>query len=227
MTGNTLLTSLNFGGGVPVNNGLPLAITRRDGINTTNVDLSGSLTVQDVINKINAADPGNLVASLNAVGNGISLLDNSGTGPLTVDNGELGTALGIAGTEPGSNPAVPLVGQDVNQREVSGSLNILIRLQNALNANDSRELVRINALADKELTRLTTIRGDLGGRLKTLDDVDSRLKDEDLQNQKALSDNYDSDLAEVLTQLLASQTAYQATLKIAAQTLQTSLAQYL
>jgi len=227
MTGGTLLSSLNFGGGVPVNAGLPLTITRRDGTTTTDIDLSGSLTVQDVITKINAADPGNLVASLNAVGNGISLLDNSGTGPLTVDNGALGTALGIGGTEPGANPAVPLVGQDVNQREVSGSLNILIRLQNALNANDSRELVRINALADKELARLTTIRGDLGGRLKTLEDVDSRLKDEDLQNQKALSDNYDSDLAEVLTQLLASQTAYQATLKIAAQTLQTSLAQYL
>lgn len=226
MTGGTPLSSLNFGGGVPVNNGQPLKITRRDGT-TANVDLTGAITVQDVMTKINAVDPGNLVASLNTVGNGISLLDNSGTGPLTVDGGELGTALGMAGTEPGTDPTVALTGQDTNQREVSGALNVLIRLMNALNANDSRELARINGLADKELARLTTIRGDVGGRLKTLEDVDSRLKDESLQNQQALSDNYDSDLAEVLTQLLAQQTSYQATLKIAAQTLQMSLAQYL
>src|SRR5205807_3323470 len=93
-SGNTLLSSLNYSQGAPVNAGLPLTITRRDGT-VASVDLSGAITVQDVINKINAVDPGNLVASLDTVGNGILLLDNSGAGPLSVDGGALGTALGM------------------------------------------------------------------------------------------------------------------------------------
>jgi flagellar hook-associated protein 3 FlgL len=226
MIGSTLLADLNFGRGVPVDNGLPLAITRRDGT-VANVNLSGSLTVQDVVNRINAVAPGSLVASLNAVGNGISLLDNSGTGPLSVDNGELGAALGLSGTEPGAVNTVPLVGRDANLREVKGGLNALIRLENALRNNDTRELVRINGLVDKELSRLTKIRGDIGGRLKTLDEVNNRLKDEDLQARQALSNVYDADLAEVLADLVARQTAFQATLRAAAQTLQLSLANFL
>lgn len=226
LTGSTPLSSLYFGGGAPVNNGLPLQITRRDGT-TVNVDLSGSYTVQDVITKINAVDPGNLVASLNTVGNGISLLDNSGTGALSVDGGELGVALGLAGTEPGSNPAIPLIGKDVNPLEVHGGLNILIRLQKALETNDNNELVRLNASISAELTRLTQVRGDVGGRQKTLEEVESRLQEEDLQSKQALSDTYDVDMAEVLTQLATRQTAYEASLRAAAQTLQLNLIDYL
>lgn len=226
MTAGTLLSDLNFGAGVPVNAGQPLTITRRDGT-TVNVDLSGSITLQDILTKINAVDPGDLVASLNTVGNGISLTDNSGALALSVDSGEMAVALGMGGTEPGNNPAVPLVGKDPNPREVSGTLNLLMRLQKALVSNNNNELVRVNALADKELTRLTQVRGEVGGRLQILEDVGNRLKDEDVQTQEAISRDFDADLAQLITELLARQTAFEATLRTASQSLQLTLFNYL
>jgi flagellar hook-associated protein 3 FlgL len=226
LTGNTLLSTLNYGQGVPVNGGQTLNITRRDGT-TVNVDLGGSITLQDVINKIDAVDPGNLVASLNTVGNGISLADNSGTGPLSVDNNALGTALGLAGSEPGNNPAIPLVGKDPNPQESGGILDLLVRLQNALQNNDDATLTRLQPLIDKEANRLSTVRGELGSRMQTLQNVDSSLKNVTLQTQQSLSNAKDADLATVLSELVAQQTAFEATLRAAAQTMQLSLAQFL
>ena len=226
MTGNTLLTSLNDGQGVPVNAGNPLPITRRDGT-VVNVDLSGSLTVQDVINKINAVDPGHLVASLNSVGNGISLTDDSGTGALSVDTGTLGTALGMGGTEPGNNPAVPLVGTDVNPQEAGGVLNILVRLQKALQSGDNSELTQLGGQITTEADRLSSVQGLIGSRVQTLQSIDTTLQNQNLQTQQALSNAKDSDMATVLTELMAQQNSFEATLRIAAQTMQLTLANYL
>ena len=225
-TGGTLLSSLNYGQGVPVNGGQPLAITRRDGT-VANVDLSGSITVQDVITKINAVDPGNLVASLNTQGNGISLTDNSGAGPLSVDSGALGTALGMAGTEPGSNPAVALVGKDVNPQEAGGILNILVRLQTALRNGDDATLTRLGGQITNEADRLSGIRGVVGSRMQTFQNIDASLQNQNLQTQQALSNAKDTDMATVLSELVAQQTAFEATLRIAAQTMQLSLANFL
>ena len=225
-TGSTLLSNLNYGQGVPVNAGQPLAITRRNGT-VANVDLSGSATVQDVITKINAVDPGNLVASLNTQGNGISLVDNSGAGPLSVDSGALGTALGMAGTEPGSNPAVPLVGKDVNPQQAGGILNILARLQNALQNGDDATLTRLGGDITNESNRLSGIRGVVGSRLQTLQNIDTSLQNQNIQTQQSLSNAKDTDMATVLSELVAQQTAFEATLRIAAQTMQLSLANYL
>ena len=93
---------------------------------------------------------------------------------------ETATALGLAGTEPGSNPAVPLVGTDVNLREPAGVFNVLLRLKKALETNNNSELTRVNALAENEQTRLTSVRGDLGQRMQTLDQIGNRLKDQDI-----------------------------------------------
>lgn len=223
---STPLSSLNLGTGVPIVSGQPLAITRRNG-SVVNVDLTGSNTIQDVINKINAVAPGNLVASVKTVGNGISLLDNSGTGPLSVDNSALGTALGLAGTEPGNNPAVPLVGKDPNPQTAGGTLDLLVRLQNALQNNDNAELSRIGAQIDVEAARVSSVRGTVGTRAQTLQNIDASLKSQNLQTQQALSDARDADLATVLSQLVAQQTSFEATLRTAAQTMQLSLAHFL
>jgi flagellar hook-associated protein 3 FlgL len=225
-TGSTLLSSLNYGQGVPVNAGQPLPITRRDGT-VVNVDLSGSLTVQDVITKINAVDPGNLVASLNPHGNGISVTDNSGTGPLSVDSGALGTALGMAGTEPGSDPTVPLVGTDANPQEAGGILNILVRLQNALQNGDNPTLSRLGGQIATEGNRLSGIQGAVGSRMQTFQNIDASLQNQNLQTQQALSNAKDTDMATVLSELVAQQTAFEATLRITAQTMQLSLASFL
>ncbi len=129
LTGSTLLSSLNSGEGVPVtatdSNGnlepADLEIQLRSGT-TIDVNLAGASTVQDVLNDINAAEPGQLVASLNSVGNGISLTDNDGssTGPLTVTSNAVSQALGLAGTQSSTDPTQPLVGTDVNPQQSNG-----------------------------------------------------------------------------------------------------------
>jgi len=128
-----------------------------------------------VVNKINAVDPGNLVASLSTVGNGNSLLDNSGLGPLTVDSNALGTALGLAGTEPGTI-CVPLVGKDVNPRPPAEFSTFLVRLQNALQNNDNVALTRLNGEIDTEGSRLSSVRGQIGARCRLCKASDSSLK---------------------------------------------------
>jgi flagellar hook-associated protein 3 FlgL len=237
ITGSTLLSSLNYGTGVPVSTGEKLLVTRRDGT-VSSIDLSGSLTVQDVINKINGWDASQvpprvptLSASINATQNGFSLLDTSGTGPLSVEAGNpgtaLGVALGLAGTEPGSNPAVPLVGTAINPQTAGGILNILVRLQKALQNGDDATLTRLGGEITNEANRLSGIRGVVGSRLQTLQNIDNSLQSQNLQTQQALSNAKDTDMATVLSELVAQQTAFEATLRIAAQTMQLSLANYL
>ena len=147
MTGSTLLSSLNLGQGVPLSttdsNGNPqtpdITIDLRDG-SSVNVNLTGATTVQDVLNDINAVQPGVLTASLNSVGNGISITDNDGssTGPLTVESNSISTALGIAGTQSSTDPTQPLVGQDVNPIQANGVFNLLTQLQTALEHQQQR-----------------------------------------------------------------------------------------
>ena len=225
-TATTELSKLNYGQGVPVNNGQKLNITRRNGT-VAQVDLNGSLTVQDVLTKINAVDPGNLVASLVANGNGISILDNSGTGALSIENNELSKALGLAGSEPGSNPAIPFNGSEPNWQEAPGSLNILVRLQDALNRGDNGELTRLNSLIEKELARVNQVRGEVGGRMKVLDNVDNRIRDASTESQKQLATEFEPDMAELLTRITQFQTTFEATLKVASQIMQLSLVNYL
>lgn len=223
---STLLSSLNHGNGVPLSSGTKLQITRRDGTNVE-VDLTGSTTVHDVISKINLVDPGNLVASFKTVGNGIQITDNSGTGALTIPTNEISEALGIDGSETSAVATNPLSGRDVNPQETSGALNALIRLRNAIRSGDRTQLSRLSTQIDDSINDVTFARGEVGIRLKDLDSLEDQINNEKLQFQSSLSDNYDIDLAEVISQLAARQTTYEATLKISAQLMNLSLAQYL
>lgn len=226
LNGETLLADLNLGQGVPVDDGINLDIIRRDA-SSLSIDLSGTKTVQDVLDAINAVDPGNLVASLASVGNGISLLDNSGAGPLVVEDNNVSVALGLVGEESGSNPAVPLTGQDPNPSEAQGVLGVLWALQNALQTGDDQELERLSPLLDAEIQRFSLVRGEIGSRLQLIDTVEQRLLDEELAVQESLSEEFDTDLTEVLTDLVSRQQTLEATLQIAAQSLQLSLLSYL
>ena len=234
--GTTLLADLNLGRGVPVRNldgdgnlmPAPSQITRRNGT-TASVDLKGLFTVQQVLNAINAVDPGVLVASLNTVGNGISLVDNDGvsTGPLSVATNTVSTALGIAGSETGTNAAVPLVGSDVNPTQAKGVFSILSQLETALRNGDDVELSRLDSLINGEISRVNLVRGEIGTRLQTLEDVENRLLDEEVSLQESLSKEFDSDVTEVITQVSQVTSALQATMQVAALSFQLSLLNYL
>lgn len=222
----TLLSSLNHGNGVPLSSGTKLQITRRDGT-AAEVDLSGSTTVQDVINKINLVDPGNLVASFKSVGNGIQITDNSGTGPLTIPANEISQALGIDGSETSNVATNPLSGRDVNPQETYGALNVLIRLRDAVRSGNRTQLSRLDEQLNTSISNVTFSRGEVGIRLKDLDNQEEQINNEKIQFQTSLSDNFEVDLTEVISQLAYRQTTYEATLKISSQLLQLSLVQYL
>jgi flagellar hook-associated protein 3 FlgL len=234
--GSTLLAGLNRGNGAPVDEIGPdgtlksatVKITRRDGT-TVAVELKGLKTVQQVLDAFNAVDPGVLVASLNVVGNGITILDDDGvsTGPLVIEQSNLAVALGIDGTEAGNDPSVPLVGLEVNTIEANGVLNILLSLQVALQQGSDGELTRINPLINAEALRFSVVRGEIGSRLKTIDETENRLLDEAIRLREALSIEYDTDVTQVLTDLAFQQAALQATLQVAASTLQLNLLNYL
>jgi len=236
MTGSTLLSSLNSGQGVPLSttdsNGNPvtpeISIQLRGG-STVNVNLTGATTVQDVMNDINAVQPGVLTASLNSVGNGISITDNDGvsTGPLTVETNSISTALGIAGTQSSTDFTKPLVGQDVNPIQANGVFNLLVQLQHALSTNNNAELSQLQSLLQQEENRVGVVQSDLGSREQLLSQVQTQMTTEQTNVQSALSDQLNVNMASALTQLTQLSTSLQATLQVAASSMQMSLFQYL
>ncbi len=228
LTAETRLADLNRGLGVPVDEGAPLRITRRDE-SSIDISLAGANSIQDVLDAINAVDPGVLVASLNSVGNGITLLDNDGvsTGPLVVEENAVSVALGLNGEENGTDPTAPLVGQDVNPQEDQGLFNILSRLEKALRTGNNQELARLDPLLDREIDRFHLVRGEIGSRLRLLDQVEGRILDRDVLFKESLSIDFDTDLTEAITRVAQIQASLEATLRIAAQTSQLSILAFL
>ena len=226
LTGSTSLSDLNLGYGAHVDSGFSLEITRRDG-SQVSVDLSAAQTMQDVLDTINAVDPGNLVASFVTTGNGLQLLDNSGTGPLTVDDNIVSEALGINGSETGTDPLVPLSGTDTNPQRPTGLFDLLYRLRDALASEDDIALGKLDGLFENQLESLNVLRGDVGSRLKTIDSIKSQLDDQELNIQENLSNVYDVDITEAISNFSYAQFILQATQQVTASTLQISLLSYL
>lgn len=236
LTASTPLSELNLGQGVPVNGvdsaGNPistdLTIQLRDG-STVNVNLAGAQTVQDVLNDINAVSPGKLVATLNSVGNGISITDNDGmsTGPLIVQSNALSTALGIAGTQSSTDPTQPLVGQDVNPIQANGMFNLLEQLSTALSSGNNAELTQLQPLFTKEITRVSGVQGSLGSNEQLLSQIQSQLGTDKTNLTSALSTQMDTNMTEAITQLTQLTTSLQATMQVTASSMQMSLFKYL
>lgn len=223
--GSTRLSDLNRGLGVQFDNEGRLSITRRDG-STAEIDLTGSQTIQDVLDRVNAVDPGVLVASLNSVGNGISLTDSSGTGPLSVEATVLANDLKIAGSDNGGTAGV-LSGGDPNPQQSGGVFSLLQQLENALRTGDNRELTRLGPQIAAETGRITLVRGEIGARQQILSDVSNRMQESDIETKATLSKIFDADLTEVITQLLYQQQLLQGSLQVAAQSMQLSVLNYL
>ena len=106
-------------------------------------------------------------------------------------------------------------------------LGLLSRLERALRDEDDRELERLAPLIDAEITRVNGLRGEVGLRLQTLDATDNRLRDGAISLQESLSLNFDADLTEVVTQVTQVSSTLDATLRIASQSMQLSLLNYL
>lgn len=223
ITGVTELATLNGGSGVPAGS---VAVTRTDGSNV-NVDLTTATTVQDVLDAINAVDPGVLTATINADGTGIDLADTSGGGSLTVAAGATATALGIDGTDSPGRAVTALVGADVGERETGGIFDLLGRLSTALRAGDDAELARLDVNIEAEQNRFLSVRNDVAARLNVVRQVEQRLLDDEVALRESLSEAYDADITEVVTRVNDLSASLQATLQITANTLQLSLINFI
>ncbi len=243
----TRLDELNFGRGVQLVEGDEFIIRRQDGVEVA-IDISSAKTIGDVIELINSAplnDPLNLnpltkaTARLAAFGNGIEIVssDPAPVAELAVlrTNQSLAAIdLGlVADGEDASAPAVvsgatrTITGRDVNAQEVSGVFNALIRLRDALNANDLREAGRAIEQLDEAALDLNFARAELGARQRGLDVLASRLESEEIELQSALSLEIDTDLVAAISEFQARQAAMQASLQTAAQLFRFSLLDFL
>ncbi len=239
-TEDVRLEDLNFGGGVDAVEGTDFTITLADEtMAPIEIDISGVETVGELLVLINAQSPGNLEARLATEGNGIELQDNTvGAGVLTVTTAGLSSAaidLGLvaegqteiaAGTNPPGETDV-LRGADVHPLEAEGIFTALTRLADALAENDLGEAERALDMLDTATDSLNFVRAEVGIRQQHLDVMTTRLEDEQIAIQEAMSLDFDADLVEAASEYEAQLVALQAALMASSQILQLSLLNYL
>jgi flagellin-like hook-associated protein FlgL len=205
-------------------------VTARDG-QTFNVNVSGAETVGDVIDVINARSGGLVTARLAPTGNGIQLVDNTvGPGNLSVTAGfgsQAAEFLGLTGSpNPADGPGT-LTGSDRNYLETSSVFTTLVRLKDALAANDIVAMERAIESIDADIDRVTFARSEVGARQQALDVTQQNLEEEDVQLRTALSDEIEVDIIEAISNLTARQISLEASLKATANILQLSLLNFI
>jgi len=233
--GNTPLAQLNNGQGVTTGNGPSFTITRADG-STFSVDITGAVTIQDVINKINAADtnngttPATLVASLAANGNGITLTDSTGgAGTVSVapiDGSPAASQLGLIGTGVTAN-ANTLTGTDVNPVSANGIFSDLASLRNALNNNDIGGITTAAQGLAADQQQVIDVRGQAGSTSQALASTQDQLTAQGTATTTLISNLQDTDLATAITNLTTLQTTLEASMEAASRTLGLNLMDFL
>lgn len=230
--------SLNFLPPFQLNSGLRITAAQPgSGLNDVEIvfqnGLSGDLATAtlDSLNRqlVLQIDPSattasTVLAAINAEGTFSAVLDLSGDP--TNDGGGLVGTIGVVGQTAGGSPQL-LTGRDPNPLEVDGVYNSLIRLHDALVGNDLSALERAFKLLDQDLARITFARAEIGASSQALDTLRGRLEDEDIQLRASLSNEIDVDFTKAVSDLAARQASLQASLQLAAQSLQLTLLDFL
>ncbi|MDR3197946.1 MAG: hypothetical protein LBU34_08780 [Planctomycetaceae bacterium] len=120
-----------------------------------------------------------------------------------------------------------LKGNDPNPQETDSLFNALIRLQIAMEKNDTREIERATQLLDSAVEQLDSSRVLIGVMQNSLDNVQIRLSDENVQYETTLNSTLRIDLSDVSLNYMAQQLAYQASMQVTGAMLQMSLLNYL
>jgi flagellin-like hook-associated protein FlgL len=246
-SGTTELSDFNGGRGVgsvsggfdPVT-GLPdpqldmdFQVTLSDGT-SFGVDITGGLTVNDVLASINDAAteaglavPAGFNARLAPDGNGIELVDGSGGGgDLSVgrlNNSTAAQDLGILGTADGA----VLAGSDQAQVASDGLLSHLILLRDALLADDESGIVFATGQLDDDTLRAAEARAEVGVRSRRILDSLAREEDRSVQDQALRSNVRDLDFAEAATKFALLEQQLQASMATISRTQQLSLLDFL
>jgi len=208
-------------------------IVAKDGTEV-DVDLAGAITVGDVLDAIDAAAagagiaPGDLTASLASEGNGLVITDltggGSGTTRVVGRNGSFAAEdLGIRGETEGA----VLAGEDRARVAADGIFTRLIRLRDALRANDERGIVLAGEGLDSDISRVAEVRAEIGVRSRRLSTATEREEDLRILDQSLRSDIRDLDFSESAVRFSLRQQQLQAGLSSASQLVQLSLLDFL
>ena len=125
----------------------------------------------------------------------------------------------------------------MNQQQTEGIFTALLRLQDALqnsNTQNSQQQAAAQLQIQQAMNLLTTATtnfnfttAEVGAREQGLDSLSTSLSNQNIQLQQTLSQEYDADLPQVISDLTARQTAYQASLQMIAQLSKMTLLDYL
>jgi flagellar hook-associated protein 3 FlgL len=239
-TTGTLLSDLNRGRGITLDSGGPdLSIIRPDGVRL-DIDLEGADTINDVINLISThpqnQDTLRVVPSLNPVGNGIQLLGPPGVNEITVVAGRASNAseaLGLVGKGQServgvrSGPFALFTGMDYHPREAGGTVDTLLRLEEAVRSGDILEIGRLQERLDVDLDRSTRMRGRVGVWSQNVEALKDSADNQAIALKSELSVEVDADLATVISELQQRQTSLEASLKLIGQSAQLTLLDFL
>ena len=180
------------------------------------IDTVGGTTAQDLVDLFNAdPDAPTLFAMELDPADG-----NDGSGAVAATDPLLPPTVsgGVAAT---------FTGDDTNAAETEGIFTALVRLEQALQANDLPEVQRAMDLLDSSVMQLNFSRAELGAKQQGLDILSERLDAEELDLREVLSKEHDVDIVEVISNLTARQMALEASMKSTAQSLSMTLLDYL
>jgi flagellin-like hook-associated protein FlgL len=120
-----------------------------------------------------------------------------------------------------------LKGNDPNPQETASLFNALIRLQVAMEKNDTREIERAAQLLDVAVEKMNKSQATIGVMQSNLDNVAGRLKDEAVQFQETLNLVLRIDFPTVSEQYFNQQLAYQGSLQVTGMMFQLSLLNFI
>lgn len=120
-----------------------------------------------------------------------------------------------------------LTGSDRNPRETEGIFTALLRIREGLLRNDVYQVQRAIDMLDRKTVDMNFARSELGARQQGLDVLKDRLDSEEVELRDVLSQEYDADLVEVLSELSSRQAAFEASLRSIGRLFEVTLLNYL
>ena len=139
------------------------------------------------------------------------------------------TTTGGADADAAVSPNGSITSADVNTIEVDSVFNSLLRLADALSQGEDAvpDIGRAIERLDDDLDRTTLARGEIGARLRSLETLQVRLEDEEVELRSTLSIELDVDLTEAISEFTARQFSLQASLQTTANLLQLSILNFI
>jgi flagellin-like hook-associated protein FlgL len=208
--------------------GNDIEITDANGV-AFQVDLSGALTINDIINAINAAAAtagASITAAVSTNGAGLQLTGPGGPNPITVTSVNLSPVageLGIAKT----GTSTLLDGDVVGAFTQTGIFSALYRLRDGLLADDSSEITAAGGLINQLQRDTASIAGRVGARSRDMQARVQQTEDAVTATTGLLSELKDVDFVEAVTRFQQAQSSLQATLQVGSQSLSLSLMDFL